>query len=104
MKYLNTGTRNLNPAPPPAEWAALLEAAKEWMNAGFADGRTDCHYVFIEGGGGFTISNAGSHEEAMAALVSYPLYPFFDWEVKPLCDWSDSYDLFIQLWKQQATE
>ena len=102
MKVMTTGIRNSNPAPPPGEWADLLEAAKEWMNGKLADGTNDLHYVFPEGTGGFTIGNAESPEEAMVNLVSYPLYPFFDWEIKPLCEWSSSYDVFIAGSRAQA--
>ena len=101
MKFLVTA--QAGPAPmPPEQAASLMQAAKEWMKAGFADGTVECHYVFPEGGG-FTISNADSHEAVLDHLLAYPLYPFMTWEVKPLCDWSHSYDKFIELWQKLAS-
>ena len=100
MKFLITGRLERAPIPPD-RGAALLQAAKEWVNARIADGTIECHYVFPEGGG-FTISNADSHEAVRDALLDYPLYPFMFWEVKPLCDWSQSYDKYIELYKKVA--
>ncbi len=89
MKYLVTALPGITPVPP-EQAAELYQAASEWIQAGLADGRFDCVYVFADGGG-ISIGNAESHEEVFGTLVSYPLYPFFRWEVKPLCDWSDTF-------------
>ena len=100
MKFLVTG--KLGPTPmPPQQAAAILQAGKDWFSARLADGRIDCHYVFPESGG-FAITNADSNEEVLDSLVEYPLYPFMTWEVRPLCDWSHSYDKYIELWQKIA--
>ena len=101
MKFLITAQPGPTPMPP-QQAAGLLQATKEWINARLADGTMDCHYVFPEGGG-FVISNADSHETVLDALLEYPLYPFMTWEVKALCDWSHSYDKFIELWQKLAS-
>ena len=98
MKYLIAGERNSMPVPVD-QGAALYQAAKAWINAHLADGRMDCSYVFADTGG-LAITNAESHEEVFDALLSYPLYAFFDWEVRALCDWSHSYDSIIELFER----
>lgn len=103
MKFLVMGRMGAAPIPP-QQGAAIMQAAKEWMNTAIAEGGADCHYVVVSGQAGFTISNADSHEELMAQLLSYPLYPFLSWEITPLCDWSQSYDLFIEFWKKMAAQ
>jgi muconolactone delta-isomerase len=99
MKYMIMGTRNLMPMEP-ATAVAVFQAAKQWMEARLADGTHDLHYVDIETGAGFTITNASSHEEVMDGIYDYPPYPFFDWEVTPLCDWSHAYDKTIELFQK----
>ena len=98
MKYLVSVQPGTTPIPP-EQAVGLYQAAKEWINAQLADGRLDCCYVFADAGG-FAISNADSHEEVFDNLLAYPLYPFFDWEVKALCDWSHSYDKIIELYQR----
>jgi hypothetical protein len=98
MKYLIVAERNTVPIPVD-QGAALYQAAKAWINAHLADGRMDCSYVFADTGG-LAITNAESHEEVFDALLSYPLYAFFDWEVRALCDWSHSYDSIIELFER----
>jgi hypothetical protein len=34
--------------------------------------------------------------------MEYPLYPFFDWEVISLVDWSHAYDKNIELFQRMA--
>lgn len=102
MKYLVTGTRNPQIPLPPELAAKLFEAAKAWFEKGFAEGVHDCHYVFPETNAGFSISNADSHEEMQERLLDYPLYPFFDWEIRPLCEWGSSYDKSIVFFKKMA--
>jgi muconolactone delta-isomerase len=101
MKYLTIAKPGTTPVPP-EQGVGLWQAAKEWINARLADGRLDCHYVFADTGG-FAISNADSHEEVFDALLTFPLFAFFDWEVKALCDWSHSYDKIIEVYQQLAS-
>jgi hypothetical protein len=84
MKYLTTALPGTMPVPP-EQAAGLYQAASEWIEAGLADGRFECVYLFPDGGG-IAIGNADSHEEVFETLLSYPMYAFFNWEVKPLCE------------------
>ena len=101
MKYFVIGTRNLAPMDPKMG-IGLFQAAKQWINAQLADGTMDLHYVHIDTGAGFAISNADSHEELYTMILEYPLYPFFDWEVIALVDWSHAYDKNIELFQKIA--
>ena len=100
MKYLSSGRPGAVPIPP-EQAVGIYQAAKEWMNARLAEGTVDCHYVFPDRGG-FVIGNADSHEEILDRLMEYPLYPFLDWEVRPLCDWSHAYDKAIEFFQKLA--
>lgn len=103
MKYLITFQRNAVPIP--AEQAVtLFLAAKLWTNASVADGRMDCAYAFADTSGGLTIANADSHEGVWDDILDYPLYMFFDWDVKPLCDPDHGYDKLIQVVQTQLGE
>jgi muconolactone delta-isomerase len=94
MKYLTVAKPG--PTPIPRERGVeLLQAAKEWIITKLADGSLDCVYNFF-GGGGFAIGNADSHEALLAVLLSYPMYPFFDWEVEPILEFSQSIDQYIE--------
>jgi len=77
----------------------LFQAAKEWANARLADGTIDCHYGFSDLGG-FSIANFDSHEAVQDMILDYPLYPFFSWEVKALCDANHSYDKNAEYFKK----
>jgi hypothetical protein len=70
---------------PPEQGVDLHRAALAWINERLEDGRMDCCYVFANGGG-VAISNAESHEQLFDEIVSYPLHPFYRFEVEPLCD------------------
>ena len=92
--------RDPGPAPmPPQQAVNTLQASKEWMKARIADGIVECHHVIL-GSGGFTVSNADSHEAVMDGLLEYPLPSFTTWKVKPLCGWSHGYNNFIELWRR----
>jgi len=99
MKYFVLAKRNTVPLPI-EQAAGMYQAAKQWVKAQLANGRFDGHYIFSELGGGFAITNADSHEEVTDSLLEYPLYPFFNWEVKPLSDWSHSYDKLAELFQR----
>ncbi|MGB5931821.1 MAG: muconolactone Delta-isomerase family protein [Anaerolineae bacterium] len=98
MKYATRSQRNLVPIPR-EQGVALFQAAKEWVKARLADGTLDCVYSFADLSGGLAIGNADSHEELMDRILDYPMYPFFDWEVEPLCDFSHSMDRLIEWWQ-----
>jgi hypothetical protein len=81
--------------------ARVFEAAKEWAKARLADGTFDCHYGFSDLGA-LGIVNADSHEALLDAIIECPVYPFFEWEVKALCDWNHTYDKNIEYFKKLA--
>ena len=89
MKFLIMATPLPIPIPP-EQGAELYQAASDWIAARVGDGRIDCTYIFIAGGG-FAITNAETHEQVFDELLSYPLYRFFGWEVEPLCEWEHTF-------------
>jgi len=101
MKYFVKRTRNLVPMDPKTG-ISLFQAAKQWINAQLANGSMDLNYVHVETGAGCAITNAASHEEMYTRILEYPLYPFFDWEVVALVDWSHSYDGQVELLQKIA--
>lgn len=84
MKFLITVLPRPVPMPP-EQGAVLNQAALDWINERLADGRMDCCYVFADGGG-VAITNAETHEQVFDEIIAYPLYPFYSFDVKPLCD------------------
>lgn len=100
MKFLVTGLPGANPIPV-EHGADLLQASLAWDKDKLADGMLDCSYNLF-GGGGLAIANASSHEAVMEALLEFPLYPFFDWEVTPLLDFEVSYQQYIDYYKRIA--
>jgi hypothetical protein len=101
MKYIVIGKRNQVPMEPKMA-VGLLQAAKESTKAGLADGSIEVSYINVDSGGGFTIVNADSHEQAMDGLLAFPLYVFMDWEVIPLVDWSHGYDKLTELFQKMS--
>lgn len=101
MKYIAIGKRNQVPLDPKMG-VGLAQAAKESMKEGLADGSIDVGYMHIDGSGGFVIANADSHEEAMDALLAFPMFVFMDWQVIPLVDMSHAYDKLIELFQKMS--
>ena len=98
MKFLITARPSASPVPRD-RGVSLYKSAKQWVDEALAEGRLDCHYVFADAGG-FSIVNADSHEEVFDTLLNYPVYPFYDWEVKALCDWRRTYDTVIRYYQR----
>lgn len=98
MKFMVTGLPGAISVPP-GQGMSLYKAAVAWFEERLKNGMIECHYVFPDQGG-FAISNASSPEELFNELLSYPLYPFFSWEVKALCDWKQSYDTIIKIFEK----
>ena len=71
--------------------ARLMQATKKWVSALLADGTFDCHYGFSDLGS-LAIVNGDTHEALLDGIIDCPVYPFFEWEVTPLCDWQHMYD------------
>jgi hypothetical protein len=71
--------------PLPENYVEIVKAAKDWLKSKLADSTLDCVYSFIPSGG-IAIGNAESHEKIYDDILTYPLFPFFEWKVKPLAD------------------
>src|SRR6266849_10764623 len=69
----------------------LIRAQKEGLLSAIKRGEADCAYAFV-GGGGISILNADSTEEVNQRLFSSPLGFFYDFEVRPLADYSQFMD------------
>jgi hypothetical protein len=94
MKYLVVAKSNQIQIPPERA-VGLYKATLAWIDERVKDGRIDVNYTFI-GGGGLAIANVNTLEQAFAELLSYPLYAFFEWEVKPLVDYRQAFDIIIE--------
>lgn len=86
MKYFIGATPG--PMPPTPE---QLDAAIEWLDGKLDDGTFDCVYGFLEGGG-FGITNADSHREALDLMADYPLFGMVTWDVRPLLEFKEGLD------------
>jgi hypothetical protein len=100
MKYLIIAHPNTVQVPP-AQAVNIYQAATAWVDARLKNGKIECSYIFV-GGGGFSIGNVNSQEELFDELLSYPLYGFFSWEVFALVDWKHGYNSVIELHKKLA--
>jgi hypothetical protein len=102
MKYLVIGSPKALPIPP--EMAInLYQAAITWVDNMTKAGKLDCLYIFPEAGG-MAIGNVNSQEEAFDLMTSYPLYGFFDWQVKSLVDWRHAYNTIIEMYKKMGAK
>ena len=99
MKYLTLTKPRGNLPPDIAE--GVFQAGKDWLNAQVANGTLDFVHGFPEGGG-VAVSNADSHEELMARMRDFPLFPFVEWQVQPLVDISRSLDSAIEMFRGMA--
>lgn len=98
MKYLIVAKPTNTPMPEGQEYE-LFKAAQDYGNAKLKDGTFDCAYAFFNGGG-FAIANVASHEEAYDLITSYPMYFFFEWEVKPILDWDKTFENILNRFKK----
>jgi muconolactone delta-isomerase len=98
MKFLVTGLPGTTSMPVERS-ADLLQASLVWLKEKLGDGTLDSTYNLF-GGGGIGIVNAASHEEVLSLLLSYPLYPYFSWEVEPLLDFEAAYKAYINYYQQ----
>lgn len=80
MKYYVSARPGAMPPPP-----EVFDAAFDWLEGKVGDGTFDCVYGFL-GGGGFSVANAGSHEEVLRLMTDFPMFGFSEWEVKPLLE------------------
>jgi hypothetical protein len=102
MKYMVIGNPSSTPIPPD-QAVNIYTSAIAWMDERLKNGKIDCHYTFAERGG-FAIANVNSPEELFDEMLSYPLYPFFDWEVSVLVEWKHSYHSIIALFKMMGAK
>jgi hypothetical protein len=100
MKYLFVAIPNHVPVPP-EQAIGIYKATSAWIAERKKNGRIDVNYIFV-GGGGIAIANVETQEQAFAELLSYPLYAFFDWEVKPLVDWQQSLNTIIEFYTKMG--
>lgn len=102
MKYLVIVSPNQTPLPP--EMAVdIYKAAIVWTEERLKNGKIESTYIFNERGG-FSIANVNSQEELFDEMLSYPLYPFFDWEITPLVEWKHGYNSVIELYKKMGAK
>lgn len=100
MKYLVT--LSPKPFPVPMDQAVKLYlAAKAWSAEKLKSGKIENSYIY-PGGGGFAVANVSSHEELIDEMLSYPLYPFFDFEVKVLVDLDHGYNSTLAFYKKMG--
>ena len=95
MKYLITALTGTTPVPPD-QAVELWEAAREWIGTRMIETRFGIMSIFADGSGAIAVVDAEKHEEVFDLLLSYPLYPFFRWEVKPLCEWEHAFTTIIE--------
>jgi muconolactone delta-isomerase len=86
---------------PPEAAGPLFQAAKQWIDAKIEDGTIETIYGF-PAGGAVTISNADSHEELMRTIRDFPLFPFTDWDIRPLVDINESFDSAIAMFQKMG--
>ena len=96
MKFLVLATPG--PVPPPVD---MIRSGQEWIEGRLADGRIECSYAYA-GGGGFSITQADSHEELMDELLDYPLSGFVQFEVRPLVGLDHAFKRFIETVERQT--
>jgi|SRR4030042_6623620 len=102
MKYLVIVTPNQTQIP--LEMAEkIYKAAMVWTDERLKSGKIESTYIFNERGG-FSVASANSHEELFDEMLSYPLYPFFDWEVTPLVEWKHGYNSVIEFYKKMVVK
>ena len=102
MKYLVILTPNQTPLPP--EMAEkIYKAAMVWTDERLKSGKIESTYIFNERGG-FSVANVNSQEELFDEMLSYPLYPFFDWEVEPLVDWKHAENSVIEFYQKMGAK
>lgn len=102
MKYLVT--LSPKPFPIPMDQAVrLYQAAIAWTEERVKNGKIESIYIF-PGGGGFAVANLNSHGELFVEMLSFPLYPFFEFEVKALVDAAHGYNSTIEFYKKMGAK
>lgn len=97
MKFLVTGLPGTT-SMPVEQGAELLQVALAWLKEKLSEGTLECTYNLF-GGGGIGIVSAASHEQVLSLLLTYPLYPYFTWEVEPLLEFEAAYKSYISYYQ-----
>jgi len=97
MKYMilvksRIGTAAAKPQNP----IKTFKEARDWNQAALDSGAFDCVYGLITGRGGLAIANAASHEDLMKLLRSSPMFHYVDYEIQPLCDSTEYWNMHIE--------
>ncbi len=100
MKYLVTGHQVI-PSSAHADQVNYLRAAKAWVKRHKEAGQLESVYSYADGGGVF-IMNTDSHSDLMKLLLTFPLAPLTQWNVRPLLDFEESADIIINTLKSFA--
>ena len=101
MKFVIATTPKGNLPPQLAE--PLFVASKQWLADKKNDGTIDITHGFPEGGG-LSIANANSHEDLMNTIRDFPLFPFVDWDIRPLVDINTSLDSAVEMFRKMAAQ
>ena len=86
MKYFVSATPG--PMPPTPD---QFDTAMTWIEGKVDDGTFDCVFGYLEGGG-FSVTNAGSHREVLELMAEYPLFGLSTWEIRPLLEFKEGDD------------
>jgi hypothetical protein len=65
-----------------------FDASLSWIEDKLNDGRFDCVFGFVEGGG-FSVVNADSHRDVLELMAAYPLFGLVTWDVHPLLEFKE---------------
>lgn len=98
MKYLISGEQ-VTAASTHEDQVKFLEAAKNWVEKGKVDGKVTGAYSFVDGGG-MIIVDVRDHEELAQLLLTFPLGPFSNLDVRPVLDFSRNAELTIEAVKK----
>ena len=98
MKYLVVGRFEKN--TPFEKGEEINKASMEWTEKRLREGTIDCHYIFIDNRAGMVIQNTNSHEELSNDLMTFPMYQYFSWDIIPLCNWKQHYEIVINMYKK----
>jgi muconolactone delta-isomerase len=88
--------------PPPEALPFILPAFKDWMHDRVNAGKVEAVFSYVEGGGGCGIVNVTSHEELNELLISSPMGPFSNYEVRALADFDQGIDNGIRAFEAMA--
>ncbi len=98
MKYLVSGEQ-VTPGSSHEDQLRFLEAARDWVTKSEAEGKVEGAYSFVDGGGMFIV-NAKDHEDLTQFLMTFPLKPFSNLDIRPLLDFTWNAELTIDALKK----